>query len=173
MKTEKEIFFDNATQRLMEIADALHTDKTPLDKYALKKILFRLRGSMKSKVTHELVFPNTPNRFEDNYYSAGFCGMICAIIYEFSGAENVWTMMYINRAWEFGPHVFLRQKFSGIIFDPTFDQYSFKGIEIKDIPYNKISQQVSPNIFQCESVQRFAKTINYNSLKELQTIEMM
>jgi len=136
MTPEREKFYENATRKLVAIADKMQFPSR-IQNMRLKNLTLLFRDSYKIPEVQAYIakhLTNTGGGYSELTYAAtGFC-KTTKCVYILAGGADVWTLMYIPESWQAGPHYFLRKKDSGEIFDITFDQYAYQKIEI---PYDK------------------------------------
>lgn len=146
MEKNKEEYYEQATKKLLSKIDNMHLDKKNNIRTRAMTLVFR--DSFKRPEVRTAVFDaNTEKLF--TYYSDGFC---CISSINFARLMNnkqsnpIWSVMYIDDLWSYGPHHYLMHLPSQTIFDLTYDQYTNHGIEIayelgKPLPEDIVQQE--------------------------------
>lgn len=152
MLSEKEKFYEAATQKLIKKIDELNLGK--LERIKAKNLVLLFRDSFKiPSIKHSVFYPDlgkSMNVF--TYDSDGFCKT--SYLYK-QMMKDQFDLYYINNIWTYGPHHYLVHKETKQVFDLTFDQYTNVGIEI---PYN-IGNKTIENVKDYELAFRFAKAL--------------
>lgn len=132
MKKNNAIAYEVATRGLLQKLDEMNL---PLrERLRAKNFTLLFRDSFKlDTVKHATFYPTSGNDYKlFPYDSFGFCR---ASSFSFIALMNSpdWQLMYINELWTYGPHFFIQHLPSKTVFDLTFDQYAYDGIQV---PYD-------------------------------------
>lgn len=131
MISNKELFYQNATQKLLRQLDSMKMTDT--ERHNAAQLVLIYRDSFKSNDVKRAVFGETLGDKIDlfRYPSDGFCKASCTAFIKAMDEKN-WKLMYIDEIWTYGPHFFLYHVPSRQNFDLTADQYTVQGL---DVPY--------------------------------------
>lgn len=153
MLSEKEKFYEVATQKLIQKVDEFNLGK--LDSIKAKNLVVLFRDSFKlPSVKHSVFYPYLGEKMNAFAYdSDGFCKT--SYLYKHLMKNCNFELHYIDNIWTYGPHHYLFHKPTKQVFDLTFDQYTNIGIEI---PYN-IGTKVIENAKNYEVASLFADAI--------------
>ncbi len=157
-KKEKEILFETATRKLINQLDFMNLK--PLSRMQAKNFVLLLRDSFKLETVKKATFYS---EIGDDYKllpydSYGFCKAASCSFVLMMNEPKEWRLMYIDDVWKYGPHYFVQNIKSKQVFDLTYDQYVYDGI---DVPYYmgrpiKIDQQAQ------DTVVRFMHSMGVN-----------
>ena len=121
---DKDKFYEQATKNLLNQIDNMGLEKQ--QRLQAKNTILLFRDSFKLRKIKQKM----KNAYD--YDSQGFCESASLAFVKIMGSD--WQVFYISSAaWNMGPHIFIRHIPSRTILDLTFDQYSYRDIEI---PYN-------------------------------------
>lgn len=132
MKKNNVIAYENATRGLLQKLDGMNL---PLrERLRAKNFTLLFRDSFKlESVKHATFYQNVGNAYKDfPYDSYGFCRASSFAFVSLMKSPD-WRLMYIDDLWTYGPHFYVQHMPSKTVFDLTFDQYAYDGVQI---PYN-------------------------------------
>lgn len=156
MLPEKEVFYENATKKLLDTIDKMKMDKLP--RMRAKNLVLLFRDSFKLPDIKQKTFKDNTDCF--TYASDGFCRVSSINFALMMGGMPDWQLRYIGDLWTYGPHHYLFHVPSKTILDLTYDQYAHAGLEI---PYH-LSKAIDFDFEKDDSAVRFAQTLGLQSL---------
>lgn len=162
MDKVKEEIYENATRNLLKKLDSMNMDKMP--RVRAKNLALLFRDSFKIQdVKYDTFIPDLTRPEIDalGYDSSGFC-RVASISFKFLLDASDWDVYYINDIWAYGPHHFLKHHKTGQVFDLTFDQFDYVGIQVPYYLGRPITARAD------KSVLRFIEAVNPQLLDLLQ-----
>lgn len=162
MNKVKEEIYEKATRNLLKKLDSMNMEK--MSRVRAKNLTLLFRDSFKiPNVKYDTFMPElTRSEVEAlGYDSSGFC-RVASIGFKFLSDASDWGLYYISDIWPYGPHHFLKHRKTRQVFDLTFDQFDYVGI---NIPYN-LGRPITAHADK--SVLRFIESVNPQLLDLLQ-----
>lgn len=134
MSPDKEIEYENATQKLIATIDKMGLSQS--ERLRAKNLVLLFRDSFKLPYVRQKTFKEPGKEYIDHstYYSDTFCRAASNNFAKMMGGAPNWQVRYIGDLWTYGPHHFLMHVPSRTILDLTYDQYTQCGLEI---PYDR------------------------------------
>lgn len=162
MKTDKETYYENATQKLVATIDKMKMDKLP--RLRAKNLVRLFRDSFKLPAVKFDTFWTDLDVDMDKftYDSDGFCRASSVDFALMMGGEPDWKLMYIDKLWTYGPHHYLLHVPSKTILDLTYDQYTNAGMTV---PY-WLGKPIEMKFEEKRVEGRFAKALQLTPLLE-------
>ena len=158
--------FERATRNLLNTVDSMGLDR--LSRLQAKNFILLFRDSFKLEPVKRAVFKyDIGNEYNDfPYDSYGFCR---ASSFSFLALMNnpQWQLMYINGAWQYGPHYYIMHTPSKTVLDLTYDQYEYDG---HDIPYH-LGRPVKIDANGRNVVIRFLHAIGVDHMRVIQNLD--
>ncbi|MBD5400645.1 hypothetical protein HDR61_02785 [bacterium] len=166
MKKENLNAYENATQGLLRKLESMNL---PLrERLQAKNLTLLFRDSFKlGRVQHDTFYSEIGYNYKKfPYPSYGFCR---ASSFSFLAIMNNsdWKLMYIDKIWTYGPHFFILHAPSDTIFDLTFDQYAYNGL---DIPYD-LGRPVQMDYDAKNTITRFLNAAGLDFMQAIKNIE--
>jgi len=113
--------YDDFTQGIIKVAEAIRLPADLKVKYTLPQIAYALRFMYKIPEIHGYFVKSEMN---ENKWSGGFCALASMEIYNRTGKDRVWNIMYLDQAvWSPGPVTYLRTKKEKINFGTTGEHF--------------------------------------------------
>lgn len=132
MRKELATIYENATQGLLKKLDSMNL---PCDqRLRAQNLTLLFRDSFKLETVKHAAFYKYIKYDYKNfpYDSYGFCRVSSFAFVTLMNNPD-WRLMYINEVWAYGPHYFIMHAPTKTVFDLTFDQYVYDGV---DVPYS-------------------------------------
>lgn len=129
MISDKEKFYETATQKLLQTVDEMGLDRR--DRMRAKNFILLFRDSFKLESVKSATFmPSIGNKYKlFSYDSDGFCRAASASFVSLMNSPQ-WQLRYINEIWTFGPHFYVYHVPSKTVLDLTYDQYTSTGLTV-------------------------------------------
>ena len=132
-KIKNEIY-ENATKNLLHKIDSMNLDVK--SRLRAKNFVLLFRDSFKIQNIKYKTFYPTLSKSDINdlgYDSTGFC-YVSNASFMLLNKDIPFELYFIDeRKWFLGPHFFLKEKNTNLVFDLTYDQFTYNG---NTIPYN-------------------------------------
>lgn len=129
MNKNNALTYENATRGLLSKLDNM--DLPLRERLRAKNLTLLFRDSFKQeRVQHNTFYQDVGYNYRNfPYASYGFCR---ASSFSFLALMDNpdWQLMYIDTIWTYGPHFFIMHMPSDTVFDLTFDQYAYNGLQI-------------------------------------------
>lgn len=166
MKKENLVAYENATQGLLRKLDDMNLSLR--DRLQAKNLTLLFRDSFKLEhVQHDTFYCEIGDNYKKfPYPSYGFCR---ASSFSFLAVMNNpdWKLMYIDEIWTYGPHFFIQHAPTKTVFDLTFDQYAYHGL---DIPYD-LGRPVQMDYDAKNTITRFLHAAGFDFTQAIKNIE--
>jgi len=161
MSPDKEIYYENATRKLLATIDKMGLQQT--ERLRAKNLVLLFRDSFKLPEIRQKTFQVPNEEYVDcsTYDSDNFCRVASLNFSTMMGGTPNWQVRYIGDLWTYGPHHYLMHVPSRTILDLTYDQYTEHGLEI---PYDR-GHPIPFDFNKDPQAQNFAAALNLASLQ--------
>lgn len=140
---KKYLSYEQATEKLVKQVQNMSLPAQFKTRYDLGEMVYKFRETFKNKDLRKEVLSQKyeEERFKNNKFSAGFCGIASYTwnhLFRMPDKSEIWRLkQFSNNRIVYGlsDHVWLENKFDGSILDLSFDQSLNDENEFIEIPY--------------------------------------